>query len=118
MADKMNKRYQAHIQKQNMDKHACRERLRFITILHQRIPADKHQVAKAQRYVRQEYRNFSTKWGCWYQGDFEYELLDMLKASNFIADVGPLSRIKSNVKVITFTLQMCLRASVKSVQPC
>lgn len=48
MADKMNKRYQAHIQKQNMDKHACRERLRFITILHQLIPADKHQVAKTR----------------------------------------------------------------------
>ena len=94
MAAKMNKRYQTHIQKQNMVKNACRERLRFITILHRLIPADKHQVAKAQKYVRQEYRNFSTKWGCWYQGAFEYELLDMLKVSYFVADAGFQSRKK------------------------
>ena len=78
-----------------MDKNACRERLRFITILHRLIPADKHQVAEVQKYVRQAYRNFSTKWGCWYQGAFEYELVDLMKVSNFVADVGSQSRKKN-----------------------
>ena len=94
MAAKMLGRYQSHIKKQKMDETACKDRLRFITILHQLIPADKHQVAEVQKYVRQEYRNFSTKWGCWYQGAFEYELIDMLKVSNFVADVGSQSRKK------------------------
>jgi hypothetical protein len=74
-----------------------RDNLRFVTVLHGLVPADKHEVTQAQDRARKEYRNFSTKWGVWYQGAFEYELVDMAKVVKHIADAGSQSRKKDSL---------------------
>ena len=101
MAVKLLDRFKTHLT-YRPDRSASREdysrdNLRFVTVLHDLIPADRHKVKQAQDRVRKEYRNFSTKWGCWYQGAFEYELVDMAKVVTHIADVGSQSRKKDSL---------------------
>lgn len=79
-----------------MSESSCRARLRHITIIHGLIPADKKQVKTSQKNVRNKYNSFSRKWpNAWYQGAFEYELIDMQKVLNHIHDQGSQSRKKA-----------------------
>ena len=96
MGLKMLRRYQSYLSRENMSESSCRARLRHITIIHGLIPADKKQVKTSQKNVRNKYNSFSRKWpNAWYQGAFEYELIDMQKVLNHIHDQGSQSRKKA-----------------------
>lgn len=87
------RRYQAHIGRQQMDDNECRDRIRWVTVLHDLVPCDLEQIQAATKRGRKDYSNFNRKWdGTWAQGVFEFELVDMKKVINLVGTSGGQSR--------------------------
>ena len=83
MAAKLLGRVRAHLVSHDMGEDACRERLRWVTILHSLEKAEIGAVRKATKRARADYTQLNRKFaGSWGQGAFEYELVDMAKVSS------------------------------------
>jgi len=92
-AGALEKRIQAHRQDHQLTDADVLERFRWITILHSLERCDLEDIAAATKAARREFNNFKRKWkDTWAEGVFEYELVDMLKIKNLIADDGNSSR--------------------------
>jgi len=101
MALKLLRRVRLHISTQKMDEVACRERLRWVTVLHSLEHADVEKVKEATKRARADYvqlnRKFSSSWA---QGAFEYELVDMVKVSSRVNKNSSGSRKKNTLKTL------------------
>jgi hypothetical protein len=92
-AKSLEKRFEAHTEKYELDDLKVLERYRWVTILHSLERCDLEDIAAATKAARREFNNFKRKWkDTWAEGVFEYELVDMLKIKNLIADDGNSSR--------------------------
>ena len=96
-AGKLLKRVQTHRQNYQLTDADVLERFRWVTILHSLEICDLDDLKSATKKARQEFNNFKRKWNAtWVQGVVEYELVDVLKMKNMIAEKGKGSR-KRNV---------------------
>ena len=78
-----------------MGEDACRERLRWITVLHDLKRAEIAEVKEATKKARADYVQLNRKFkGSWAQGAFEYELVDMEKVHSRITKDSEGSRKK------------------------
>lgn len=78
MASKLLGRVRAHLVAQRMGEDACRERLRWITVLHALERAEIADIKEATKKARADYVQLNRKFkSSWAQGAFEYELVDM-----------------------------------------
>ena len=82
MAAKLLGRVRAHLVSHDMGEDACRERLRWVTILHSLEKAEVGAVREGTKRARADYTQLNRKFaGSWAQGAFEFELVDMEKVS-------------------------------------
>jgi len=85
MAAKLLARVQLHLVEHDMDEASCRNRLRFVTVLHSLERAEIGALKEATKRARAGYVQLNRKFKCsWAQGAFEYELVDMEKVSSRI----------------------------------
>ena len=85
MAAKLLARVQLHLVSHDMDDASCRERLRWVTVLHSLEKAEIGALKEATKRARAGYVQLNRKFKCsWAQGAFEYELVDMEKVSSRI----------------------------------
>jgi hypothetical protein len=87
MAAKLLARVRAHLVSHDMGEDSCRERLRWVTVLHSLEKAEIGAVREATTRARADYTQLNRKFaGSWAQGAFEYELVDMEKVSLRVAN--------------------------------
>ena len=82
-----------------MGEDACRDRLRWITVLHSVERAETAYIKEATKRARADYVQLNRKFkGSWAQGAFEYELVDMEKVHSRITKNASGNRKKDTLE--------------------
>jgi len=98
MAQKLLKRVRAHLRSEDIGDDSCRDRLRWVTILHSLETAEIDDIRNATDKARAEYVQLNRKLkGSWAQGAFEYELVDMQKVQSRVTGTASGNRKKATL---------------------
>ncbi len=99
MASKLHRRVRLHISTQKMDEDACRDRLRWVTVLHSLECADVANIKQATKRARADYVQLNRRFlSSWAQGAFEFELVDMEKVNSRVSKNSSGTRKKNTLK--------------------
>lgn len=98
MAQKLLSRVRAHLLSEDMGDDSCRDRLRWVTVLHSLETAEIDKIKAATKRARSEYTQLNRKFsGSWAQGAFEYELVDMQKVQSRVTGTASGNRKKATL---------------------